>query len=78
MPPQVRAIVRDAVRHSAGMFIAEPFQRMFARLLFLLPAGPLAYMLASFFARRFRWQKALFSTIIPVVPLRLMWDSFVL
>jgi hypothetical protein len=75
-PDQARSIVEDAVKHSRGICILEPFQRTLLHLLIaaltIFPA-----LIAPFFARKWRLRHFLTSLIIPVVPLMLVFDAAV-
>lgn len=76
-PDQAAALVRDAVEHADGLFIAEPLQRDLRHVILVLLAGPLPYLLAPFTADRFGWRKLLLCTLLPIVPLLVMFDGLV-
>ena len=76
-PQQATALVRDAVEHADGLFIAEPLQRNLRHFLLVLLSGPIPYLLAPFTADRFEWRKLLFCTLLPIVPLLVMFDGCV-
>lgn len=76
-PTQAAALIRDAVNHAEGLFIVEPLQRNLRHFLMVLLSGPLPYLLAPFFARRWSWRKFIFTTIIPLAPLMVAFDGCV-
>ena len=76
-PDDARALVEDAIRNGSGLFILEPLQRNLRHFLLVLLSGPFAYMLAPFFARRFSVFSLLFCTLLPIIPLMVMWDGCV-
>jgi len=73
-PARARELLRDAVEHGDGLFVAEVFRRTWATVfgslpnLLLLPAAP-------FFATRFRLRKLMVTTLFPVVPLLVVFDG---
>lgn len=76
-PLEAAALVRDAAEHADGLFIAEPLQRNLRHFLLVLLSGPIPYLLAPFTADRFEWRKLLFCTLLPIVPLLVMFDGCV-
>jgi len=76
-PDMARRIIEDAVQNCDGIFIMEPFDRDFRRFFMVLLMGPVLYMLAPFLSPRFRFKKFLVSTLLPVVPLMLLFDGCV-
>jgi len=75
-PDQARRILTDAVaaRQPIAIFELvgrEPFP--FVAILF----APLAVMLAVPFLKPFRWTNLLFTWLIPLVPLLVLWDGLV-
>lgn len=76
-PGQAAELVADATAQADGLFIAEPLQRNLRHLLLVALSGPLPYMLAPFFADGWSWRKLLFCTILPVIPLLVMFDGCV-
>lgn len=75
-PDQARALLLDASQHSNGIFIFEPQTRRVASLL-ANAMGIVFGMIAPFVVRPFDWRIALFSTVIPVIPLLLVFDGVV-
>lgn len=76
-PQEARAVLAGAARHADGFFIVEPFERTLRHFLMVFLSGPFVYMLAPFFSRRFCFRKLLVSTLIPIVPLMVMFDGCV-
>src|SRR5262249_35237851 len=76
-PETARAVLTDAHRESAGIFIAENFDR---NPLGTLPCG--VYGLPAAFANpvltsRQRLAKALLTYVLPVIPFAVTWDGVV-
>ncbi len=76
-PPLARAILADAHRNSAGIFIAENFSRNpLAALscgLYGIPAALANPVLTS----QCRLAKGLLTYVLPLIPLVVVWDGFV-
>lgn len=75
-PEQARALLADAALHSNGVFIFEPLTRRVSSLLSNV-MGLLFGVAAAFIVRPFDWRVALFSTVIPIIPLLLVFDGVV-
>lgn len=75
-PEQARLILRDAVEHSRGICILEPFERS-PRHLALALMGIFPALIAPFFARRWRLSHFIASWIVPIIPLMLVFDGIV-
>ena len=75
-PEQARLILQDAVEHSRGICILEPFQRD-RRHLLLAALTIFPALLAPFYVRERRLRLFLTSLLLPVVPLMLVFDAWV-
>lgn len=75
-PDAGRALLRDAVRAGAPIAIFEGTTRSASSILSILPM-PLFVLLATPFIRPFRWSRLLFTYLIPIVPLMVLWDGVV-
>jgi hypothetical protein len=77
-PPEVaRALLADAVRGSAGIFVSEAFDRNPLRFLPLAPAGIAALAANPLLARRRRLAKAAFTYLTPFALGTAVWDGVV-
>lgn len=76
-PELARSILRDAVANSAGVFIAEPWERNPLRFGTFIPVGVLALLVNPFVTARDRLQKLLFTFASPVVVAVSLWDGLV-
>jgi len=76
-PEAARDLIEDAARSTDGIFIMEPYQRSRAAVLTEILLGPPFAMITPFFSRPFRWSKLLLSTILPVVPVLIVWDGVI-
>ncbi|NKN33360.1 class I SAM-dependent methyltransferase [Marichromatium bheemlicum] len=75
-PDQARAILADAVAQRQGIAVFESTQRHPLLLLYML-FTPLLVLLATPFIRPFRWSRLLWTYLIPVIPLAVMFDGIV-
>lgn len=76
-PALARSILRDAVEGSAGIFIAEPFERNPLRFASFLPIGALALLANPILSRRDRAKKGLLTFATPAVVGASLWDGLV-
>jgi hypothetical protein len=77
-PPEVaRGILRDAVAGSAGIFIAEPFDRNPLRFASFIPVGALALAANPVLSARDRVAKAVMTWMSPLVIAASLWDGVV-
>ncbi|HEX6372163.1 MAG TPA: hypothetical protein VF006_24815 [Longimicrobium sp.] len=76
-PPQAaRAILGDAVRAGQGIGIFEATQRSAPSLL-ATALSPLVVLAVTPFIRPFRWSRLLWTYLIPLVPLLVLFDGLV-
>jgi hypothetical protein len=76
-PALAQSILRDAVQGSAGIFIAEPFERNPLRFASFMPVGALALLANPWLSGRDRALKALMTFATPAVLGAALWDGFV-
>ena len=76
-PELARSILRDAVADSAGVFIAEPWERNPLRFATFIPVGVLALLLNPLLSARDRMQKALLTFGTPAIVAVALWDGLV-
>jgi hypothetical protein len=77
-PPELaQSILRDAVAGSAGIFIAEPWERNPLRFLTYIPVGLAALAVNPFLSGRDRLKKALLTYVTPAVLAVSAWDGLV-
>jgi hypothetical protein len=75
-PEAAQAILADAVRSRRGIAVFEVTQRS-AKALLLTALSPLFVLLVTPFIRPFRLSRLLFTYLLPVVPLVVVWDGIV-
>ncbi|HEU0300915.1 MAG TPA: hypothetical protein VFR37_15745 [Longimicrobium sp.] len=75
-PAEARAILADAVRNAEGIGIFEATQRSVPSLL-ATALSPILVLVATPFIRPFRWSRLLFTYLIPLVPLLVLFDGLV-
>lgn len=75
-PNAARAVLRDAVVHGVPIAVFEATKRNAACLLFTL-LTPIITLLVMPRVRPMRWTHLLFTYVIPVVPLMVVWDGIV-
>lgn len=75
-PAEAKQILQNAVDAKVPIAIFEAQQR---KLLFLIPMmiSPVNTLLVTPFIRPFRWSRLLFTYILPILPLCIMWDGIV-
>ena len=77
-PPELaQSILRDAVASSAGVFIAEPWERNPLRFATFIPIGVAALAVNPFLSGRDRLKKALLTFLSPAVVAVAAWDGLV-
>lgn len=76
-PDLARAILADAVRGSAGIFLSEPFDRNPLRFFSFMPAGIVALLANPVLSPRERFTKACLTWMSPVALAAGTWDGFV-
>ena len=77
-PPELaQSILRDAVEGSAGIFIAEPWERNPLRFGTFIPVGVLALAVNPFLSGRDRLVKGLLTFASPAVTAVALWDGLV-
>lgn len=75
-PEQARAILQNAVDNKQPIAIFEGQQRNVASIISILFA-PLFLFLFTPFIRPFRFTRLLFTYILPVLPLVVLWDGII-
>lgn len=75
-PEEARAIIRDAVASRSGIGIFEGTQRRPAAILAMF-LTPLVVWLITPAIRPFRWTRLLWTYLIPIVPLVVLFDGVV-
>jgi hypothetical protein len=75
-PAHAKAILRDAMEAGQPIGIFEIPERSIRTILPLL-LTPLFVEVGTLFIRPFRWQRFLWTNLIPLVPLICLWDGIV-
>lgn len=75
-PQDARQILRDAVADGQPIAVIEAQERSVPSILAML-FSPLSVLIATPFIRPFRWGRLLFTYLIPLVPLFVLWDGVV-
>ena len=75
-PPAARSILEDAVRNGQGIGIFETTERS-AKAVLLTALSPLFVLIATPFIRPFRWSRLLWTYLVPIVPLVVLFDGVV-
>jgi hypothetical protein len=76
-PSDARKVLRSAVSARQPIGIFEIPERTVFVVIATLLLVPIIVLLATPFIRPFRWDRLLFTYLIPLVPLTCMWDGFV-
>jgi len=75
-PRKAQAILQDAVNHHQGIGVFEVPGRHFLTILLTLLV-PIADLLVTPFLRPFRWSRLLWTYLVPIIPLILLFDGLV-
>lgn len=75
-PDAARSILADAVRGGRGIGVFEMTQRSVLSIISIL-LSPLFVLLVTPFIRPFRGSRLLWTYLVPVVPLLVLWDGLV-
>lgn len=75
-PEQAKAILQNAVNDNQPIAIFEVQQRNILNL-FPMILSPINVLLFTPFIRPFKWSRILFTYLIPVLPLFIMWDGII-
>lgn len=76
-PQQAVAILQDAADKRAPIGIFEGGGKTWAELLIFLLTFPIIILVVTPFIRPFKLSRLLFTYLIPVIPLGIMWDGLV-
>jgi ubiquinone/menaquinone biosynthesis C-methylase UbiE len=75
-PQDVEKILQQLIQNGDGLCITEFTKRRWFDLAPMILALPV-HLVVPFFAKKFKWSKLLFTTIIPIVPLMASFDGIV-
>lgn len=75
-PPAARAVLEDAERSGTPIAIFEATKRNATCFLFMF-LTPIVTVLMMPRVRPFRWTNLLFTYLVPLVPLMVLWDGVV-
>ncbi|MDX5326337.1 MAG: hypothetical protein LPK80_08745 [Bacteroidota bacterium] len=75
-PEQALDILQDSVNARSGIGIFEGQERSFASILAMI-LSPVTVVLTTPFIRPFRWGRILFTYLIPIIPLVVLWDGVI-
>lgn len=75
-PADAQAILQNAVDDRAPIFIVEAQERSLPSILAML-FSPITVLFTTPLIRPFKWSRLLFTYLIPVVPLFVLWDGVV-
>jgi hypothetical protein len=76
-PETGRAILADAVRAGSGIAIFELTERRLVSMLGGVPGIPILVLLLTPFMRPFQWSRLLFTYVLPILPLLILWDGLI-
>jgi hypothetical protein len=76
-PVDARAVLRSAVDARQPIGVFEIPERTIAMVLTTVIIVPFMVLLTAPLIRPFRWERLLFTYLIPLVPLTCLWDGFV-
>jgi hypothetical protein len=76
-PEEARAILEDAFRKRVGILVVEGTERSVRGILGLALFAPLLVLVLTPLVRPFTWWRLLFTYVIPVAPLLVLFDGVV-
>ena len=77
-PTAVKSILHDAVKEGrSGLAVFEILNRSLANVIFPIFLIPIFVLVLTPFIRPFRWERILFTYLIPILPLIICWDGIV-
>jgi hypothetical protein len=76
-PETGREILADAVGAGSGIAIFELTERRLVSMLGGVPFIPVMVLLLTPFIRPFRWSRLLFTYLLPILPLLILWDGLI-
>ena len=78
LPPAIlKEVIQDARRSGQGIAILEPVQKSVVSILGMLIVVPLLVLFLTPFIRPFRFSRLLFTYLVPIIPLTIVWDGVV-
>lgn len=75
-PEQALGILQDSVNARSGIGIFEGQERSFASIL-AMALSPVTVLLTTPFIRPFRWSRIIFTYLVPIIPIIVLWDGVV-
>jgi len=75
--PVAKAILQDAADKRAAIGVFEGADKSWLELLLLWFVFPVIILLVTPFIRPFKWSRLLFTYLIPLIPLGILWDGTV-
>lgn len=75
-PREARAILQDAVNQGQGIAIFETTERRSRAYLTML-FGPFYAMVTALWMRPFRWSRAFWTFVVPLIPIAITFDGIV-
>jgi hypothetical protein len=76
-PTAAKAVLRSAIDARQPIGVFEIPERTIGMVLVTVIMAPLMVLLTAPLIRPFRWERLLFTYLIPLVPLTCLWDGFV-
>ncbi len=75
-PPLARAILADAVRRRQMIIVCEATEHKTGPILIMF-LTPIIALVVTPMIRPFRWSRLLWTYLLPVIPVMLLWDGIV-
>ncbi len=76
-PQEAREILRTAIQNRQPIGIFEPMEKSVFQYVINILALSLVLVVAMPFVRPFKWNRLIFTYLIPVIPLGTFWDGMV-
>ncbi|MGB0522859.1 MAG: class I SAM-dependent methyltransferase [Flammeovirgaceae bacterium] len=76
-PQEAQQVLAQLIQRKAGIAIFEPIEKSVFQFLLNTFAIPLLQLLFTPFILPFRWDRLLFTYLIPIIPICTLWDGWV-
>ncbi len=76
-PAMAKAILQDAARKKVPIGIFEGASKSWFEIALVLFIFPFIILIITPFIRPFRWSRLIFTYLVPIIPLCIMWDGMV-
>lgn len=76
-PAQAQSVLTSLTQQKVGVGIFEPLEKSIFQFVLNTLVLPILQLLATPFIRPFRWDRIIFTYLIPLIPICTLWDGWV-